>query len=129
MQLTPDVQTNFFGRDALMPFIGQVEDVNDPKGAQRVKVRMVGIHPAKKAGEDGVKTEDLPWARVGMSTMFPQSGRIGAKHGLLAGSWVFGYFLDGEDCQDPLVMCTITATAKSVGEDDAKIPDERWHLY
>ena len=122
MQLTPDVQTNFFGRDALMPFIGQVEDVNDPKGAQRVKVRMIGVHPRKKDGEDGVKTDDLPWARVGMPVMYPQTGRIGAKHGLLAGSWVFGYFLDGEDAQDPLVMCTITATAKSVGKDDAKIP-------
>ena len=73
MDLTPDVQTNFFGRDALMPFIGQVEDVNDPKGSQRVKVRMVGIHPANKQGEDGVKTEDLPWARVGMSTMHPMT--------------------------------------------------------
>ena len=90
-----------------MPFIGQVEDVNDPKGAYRAKVRCIGVHPCEKNGEDGVKTEDLPWARVGMSTQFPQQARIGGKHGLLPGSWVFGYFLDGEDCQDPLVMCTL----------------------
>ena len=81
-----------------MPFIGQVEDVNDPKGAYRAKVRCIGVHPCEKNGEDGVKTEDLPWARVGMSTQFPQQARIGGKHGLLPGSWVFGYFLDGEDC-------------------------------
>ena len=99
-----------------MPFIGQVEDVNDPKGAHRVKVRCIGVHPAKKQGEDGVKTDELPWARVLMSTQFPQTSRIGAKHGLLAGSWVFGYFLDGEDCQDPMVVGVLTATAKSVGK-------------
>ena len=115
--IQPEGQSNFFGRDALMPFIGQVEDVNDPKGAHRVKVRCVGVHPADKTGEQGTSTEDLPWARVGMPVTHPQTSRIGAKHGLLAGSWVFGYFLDGEDCQDPLVMCTLTATAKSVGMD------------
>ena len=106
-----------------MPFIGQVEDVNDPKGAHRVKVRCIGVHPAKKQGEDGVKTDELPWARVLMSTQFPQTSRIGAKHGLLAGSWVFGYFLDGEDCQDPMIVGVLTATAKSVGKfqkEDAK---------
>ena len=87
----------------------------------RVKIRCIGIHPCEKQGEDGVKTEDLPWARVGMSTQFAQQARIGSKHGLLPGSFVFGYFLDGEDCQDPLVLCSLTATPKAVDKDDREM--------
>ena len=124
--ITPEASATFLGRDSLMPFIGQVEDVNDPKGAHRVKVRCVGIHPKEKKGDEdqSLKTEDLPWARVGMSTQFAQSARIGAKHGLLPGSWVFGYFLDGQDCQDPLVLCSLTATSKSTGKDQKEDPQE-----
>ena len=108
-----------------MPFIGQVEDVNDPKGAYRVKVRCIGVHPCDKQGEEGVKTEDLPWARVGMPTTHAQQARIGAKHGLLPGSYVFGYFLDGEDCQDPMILCSLTATSKSVDKDDREMPQSK----
>ena len=78
--IQPEGQTNFFGKDSLMPFIGMVEDVNDPKAAQRVKVRCIGVHPEKRNGENGVKTEDLPWARVGMPTTFAQQARIGSHN-------------------------------------------------
>ena len=57
--------SDFYGKDGVTPFIGIVEDVNDPKHAGRVKVRCVGWHPADKDTEQGLKTEDLPWARVG----------------------------------------------------------------
>ena len=42
----------FFGKDSFVPFIGQVEDVNDPKHSNRVKVRIVGLHPNKKDKEE-----------------------------------------------------------------------------
>ena len=121
-RITPEATANFFGRDQLMPFIAQVEDVNDPKGSHRCKVRCVGVHPKDKMGKQGLKTEDLPWARVGYSTQFAQQGRIGAKHGLLPGSWVFGFFLDGDDQQDPMILCSLAATAKSVDKDDREKP-------
>jgi hypothetical protein len=109
---------DFFGKDGFVPFLGQVEDVNDPKRAGRVKVRCVGWHPKEKSqGEDSLKTEDLPWARVGMPATHPQQSRIGGKHGLLPGSWVMGFFLDGQEANKPFVLTTFNFTPKSSDED------------
>ena len=113
------VRPEFFGKDSFVPFIGFVEDVNDPKHSHRVKVRCVGWHPKSKPGnsrddnEDALSTEDLPWARVAMPTTHAQQDRIGGKHGLLPGSCVFGCFLDGEETQDPLVLASLNFTAKA----------------
>lgn len=115
---SPNVKKDFFGRDKFSPFIGQVEDVNDPKMSGRIKVRCIGWHPKEKTGEDGLKTEDLPWARVGMPVTHAQQSRIGGKHGLLAGSWVFGFFLDGEDAQDPMVISSFNFTSKASEQDN-----------
>ena len=123
----------FFGKDSFTPFLGVVEDVNDPKRAGRVKVRCVGWHPkSKKEGDDSLKTEDLPWARVGMPTTHAQQSRIGGKHGLLPGTWVMGFFLDGEDANHPYVLTTFNFTPKASEEDyretlkgqDGKVADE-----
>ena len=117
-------QSDFFGKDGLTPFIGQVEDINDPKHAGRVKVRCVGWHPYEKDGDDGLKTDDLPWARVGSPTTHAQTGRVGGKHGLLVGSWVFGFFLDGDDAQDAFVVNTFPFTAGASDKDYRKIDED-----
>ncbi len=129
---SPNVTKNFFGKDKFTPFIGQVEDVNDPKMSGRVKVRCLGWHPKEKSGENGLSTDELPWGRVGMPVTHAQQSRIGGKHGLLAGSWVFGFFLDGEDAQDPMVISTFNFTSNASDGDnrqkdiakDGKIKDE-----
>ena len=108
-----NTNSDFFGKDGVTSFIGIVEDVEDPKMAGRVKVRCVGWHPAEKTGEDGLSTEDLPWARVGAPTTHAQQNRIGGKHGLLVGSWVYGIFLDGEDANQPFVLASFPMTAKA----------------
>ena len=98
----------------MVPFIGVVEDVNDPKQSGRVKVRCVGWHPKAKEGDesgDGLTTDDLPWAKVGMPVTHAQQSRIGGKHGLLPGCWVIGFFLDGEEAQDPFILTTFNFTA------------------
>ena len=109
----PNVRADFFGKDKFTAFIGIVEDVNDPKHANRVKVRCVGWHPKDKEGGGGVKTEDLPWARVGMPVTHAQQARIGGKHGLLPGCWVFGCFLDGEEAQQPFIINSFGFTPKA----------------
>jgi hypothetical protein len=116
----PSNRPEFFGKDHFTAFIGRVEDVNDPKQSGRVKVRCIGWHPKDKKGEDGLKTDDLPWARVGMPTTMAQQGRIGGKHGLLNGSWVFGFFLDGQEAQDPVILNTFNFTAKASDKDNRK---------
>jgi len=110
----------FFGKDSFVPFIGQVEDVNDPKRSNRVRVRCMGWHPASKTAdgeeEDALKTEDLPWAKVGMPTTMSMQGRTGGKHGLRVGSWVFGFFADGYDAQEPFIINTFAFTSKTTEE-------------
>ncbi|AEC53006.1 putative base plate hub subunit and tail lysozyme [Synechococcus phage S-CRM01] len=109
-------RADFFGKDALTFFMGQVEDVNDPKLSGRVRVRCVGWHPKEKTGKDSLPTEDLPWAHVAMPTTHPQLGGTGGKHGLLPGSWVVGFFFDGEEAQQPIVINSFNFTAKATTE-------------
>ena len=118
MNTSSSTNPGFFGKDNVSFFIGQVEDINDPKRSSRVKVRCVGWHPKDKQGEGGVTTEDLPWARVGMPTTHAQQNRSGGKHGLLPGSWVVGFFLDGEEAQSPFVLNTFNFTADSTEDNN-----------
>ena len=53
-----------------------------------------------------------------MPPTYPQQGRVGGKHGLLTGCWVWGFFLDGDEAQDPMVVGTFNFTAKASGEDN-----------
>ena len=122
----PAIRSEFFGKDGFVPFIGFVEDVNDPKQSHRVKVRAMGWHPKSKPSnqsddtEDALSTDDLPWARVAMPVTHAQQDRIGGKHGLLVGCCVFGCFLDGQDAQDPLVLSSLNFTAKSTDKNNRK---------
>ena len=116
--IQPAGKSDFFGKDQPVFFVGCVEDVNDPKQSNRVKVRCVGYHPENREGEGSVKTEDLPWAHVGMPTTHGQQARQGGKHGLLVGSWVLGMFLDGEDAQDPFIINSFNFTAKALEKDN-----------
>ena len=115
---------DFFGKDSFCPFIGQVEDVNDPKRSGRVKVRCVGWHPGERGqgsgSNDALSTEDLPWARVGMPATHAQQARTGGKHGLQVGCWVMGFFMDGDEAQDPFVLCTFNHTARASDQDNRK---------
>ena len=114
---------NSFGKDSFVPFVGQVEDVNDPKRSSRVKVRCLGWHPADKKGKSGLATEDLPWARCGFPVTHAQQMRIGGKHGLLPGSWVIGFFFDGNEANDPVILASFNFTAKASEENNRKEVD------
>jgi hypothetical protein len=119
------VDPQFFGKDSFVPFIGQVEDVNDPKRSNRVRVRCLGWHPATKGQngqggeeEDALETKDLPWAKVGMPTTMSMQARTGGKHGLRVGSWVFGFFVDGYDAQQPFILSTFSFTSRTTEKDN-----------
>ena len=93
-------------------FIGVVEDTNDPKKLNRVKVRCFGYHTDDKSE---VSTEDLPFATVMMPATSPSVEGIGQNHQLLSGSWVVGFFRDGPSAQDPIILGSImsfTETAR-----------------
>lgn len=86
-------------------WVGVVEDRNDPMFLGRCRVRIVGYHSANKSL---LPTEDLPWAYpVQPITSASMSGKGQTPLGPVEGTWVMGFFRDGEDCQEPVIMGTM----------------------
>ena len=81
-------------------FTGIVEDVKDPENLNRVKVRCLGFYASE------IEVKDLPWATVMMPTTSASIKGVGGNHHLEIGSWVVGFFRDGNNCQEPVVMGT-----------------------
>ena len=84
-------------------FFGVVEDRNDPLQIGRVRVRVYGIHTDVK---DRISSVDLPWSQVLLPTTSAGVSGMGTQHGLVEGSSVYGFFRDGETCQDPVVIAS-----------------------
>lgn len=86
-------------------FTGVIEDVNDPEEMGRYRVRCFGYHTEIK-GE--IATKDLPWATVMMPITSASTSGVGqSATGLVQGSWVIGFFRDGGNVQDPVIMGSI----------------------
>lgn len=86
-------------------FTGVVEDVNDPEEMGRYRVRCFGYHSENKGD---IPTEDLPWANVMMPVTSASTSGIGqSATGLVQGSWIIGFFRDGSNVQDPVIMGSI----------------------
>lgn len=83
-------------------WMGVIENINDPLGIDRVQVRCIHWHSEDKAQ---LPSEDLPWAPV-----------INAGTNLtdyLPGQWVVGFFIDGQEAQQPIVWGRITGIPQS----------------
>jgi hypothetical protein len=101
----------FTDKQGIQPywFIGEVVNKDDPTNSGRVKVRAVGIHPSHapnevlndKENKNYVEDQDLPWAII-------VNGTMGKMHAIPdEGDWVFGFFADGRDCQNPFILGTL----------------------
>ena len=110
---------NFMGKDGFQWFVGVVEDRQDPKTLGRVRVRCLGYHT-----EDLVKlpTADLPWAHpMNPITSATVSGLGQSPLGAVEGTWVVGFFTDGSDAQQPVIMGTLPGVpSKLPTKDDTK---------
>ena len=96
---------NFSGRNGFYWFTGVVEDRHDPQYLGRVRVRCIGLHTDDKVE---LPTADLPWAQCILPTTSSAISGLGASPSFLVeGSWVFGYFRDGESMQEPVVLGSI----------------------
>lgn len=93
---------NFLGQDGFVWWIGVVEDIADTETLGRCKVRIFGYH------DDASKilTEDLPWATAIHST---NTSRFYSS--LILGDWVFGFFLDATNAQEPAILGVIPTRA------------------
>lgn len=98
------MEREYLGYKKYVWFMGVVEDINDPLSLSRVRVRILSLHTE----DSGVlPTADLHWATVSMPTTSAGVSGIGfSPNGLVQGSWVWGFFLDGEDAQQAMVCGT-----------------------
>ena len=88
--------TNFVGRDGFIWWVGEVENRADPLAMGRCQVRIFGWHNTNKLK---APTENLPWAHP----MYPVNGSKMFSSPQL-GDWIVGFFLDGENAQQPVMM-------------------------
>ena len=86
-------------------FTGVVEDISDPSELGRLRVRCIGYHTENK-GE--LPTADLPWA-IPMQpiTSAAMQGIGQSPTGIVQGTHVVGFFRDGKNAQEPVVMGTL----------------------
>lgn len=86
-------------------WVGVVEDRNDPEKMGRCKVRIFGIHPEDTSE---LSKDDLPWALLMTPPTSASISGVGTSPvGILHGSWVVGFFMDGADKQQPIIVGTI----------------------
>ena len=126
------VKTHFLGRDGFIWWIGQIVDqtqwaanlggsptrtTEEQAGFDfRYKVRIMGYHTAVPGD---LKDEELPWASIMLPVTAGVSGGAMSTPNLRQGDFVQGYFLDGEDAQQPVIMGVLgfnqyTAVMKNV---------------
>lgn len=97
---------NFAGEDGFHWFIGQVTVDSQwrefsTKYGYRAKVRILGRHPATNEVPDS----DLPWAHFLVPPNFGAGKNFGGtSFGLQGGETVLGFFLDGSDMQQPVII-------------------------
>lgn len=96
-------------------FTGVIEDINDPMEMGRYRVRCYGYHNDDKSKGQGIPTEDLPWAMTMLPVTSASMSGIGqSATGLLQGTWVIGFFRDGINAQDPVIMGSIPSITSPV---------------
>ena len=106
------MQDNFMGKDGFQWFVGVVEDRQDPQRVGRVRVRCLGYHTPDNVQ---LPTADLPWAHpMNPITSATVSGVGQTPLGVVEGTWVVGFFQDGEDAQQPIIMGTLPGVPSSL---------------
>jgi len=84
---------------------GVVEDNLDPMKLGRCRVRILGFHTSDKKD---IPTDKLPWAYpIQPITSAAISGIGQSPTGLVPGSWVVGFFRDGANAQEPVILGSI----------------------
>lgn len=103
-------------------FVGVVENRIDPRKEGRVQVRAFGVHGTNAQ----VPTERLPWA-ICISGNYDPNYPIPPLN-----SWVFGFFLDGRDAQQPMILGLIPTQMTSLIDPEVNgwgvIPTENVNL-
>ena len=115
------LKSNFLGRDGFRWWIGQVapeevqKQINKDGWGNRLKVRIMGYHPYNV---QELPDEDLPWAQVLLSTSDGTgSSNYATSHKVRPSDIVFGFFLDGDNAQIPVISGCFGKTSQVPSED------------
>jgi hypothetical protein len=96
------INPNFIGRDSFRWFVGIVTKYTNTENGYRAKVRIIGHHPDSS---NIVKDEELPWAHVLVPlNMGAGEGGAGVSFNLRGSETVIGFFMDGDDGQQPVII-------------------------
>ena len=82
---------------------GKFEGADSIKGfGKRYKVRIIGVHDKE---EETIPSDQLPWANI-MYPITAGGGQGGSYQtaNLRQGMFVFGFYMDGQDMQVPVIM-------------------------
>ncbi len=111
------IKSNFIGRDGFIWWIGQIppegnhrEQINGGGWSHRYKVRILGYD----SPESSILPDDkLRWAQVMLPTT---AGSGGANQytsvAISPGDTVFGFFLDGNDLNVPVILGVLPRTSE-----------------
>ena len=106
-------------RDNISPGI-HLSKNSIPGWGRRYKVRIIGLHDQ---GETVIPSDQLPWSQI-MYPVTAGGGQTdsGQTSNLRQGMMVFGFFLDGQDQQVPVIMGVLgnnsqTALSTKIGTD------------
>lgn len=106
-------------------FEGVVESRLDPLQIGRVQVRVFGIHTDNL---QLLPTEDLHWFNVSMPPNSASTSGVGSMHNLVEGSHVWGFFLDGDNCQNGIVVGSINGIPQTANNPNKGFNDTRKNL-
>ena len=114
---------DFMGKEDFIWFYGVVENRKDPMFLGRVKVRCIGFHTDDKTL---IPTGDLPWADVIQPVTSAAISGIGTTPtGLVEGTHVFGFFRDGREAQEPVILGTSGGMPENIANPDRGFNDSR----
>lgn len=83
-------------------FTGVVENIMDPKELGRIQVRCIGYHTEDKKY---IPSFTLPWATIAQPAGMSAFSAFGlSTTGIQQGTWVVGFFRDGQNAQDPVII-------------------------
>ena len=126
------LKSNFSGKDGFSWWIGRVAHpdywknqnlamANLGSSSHRVKVRIIGYHP----WDDTLPEKDLPWAHVAMDAVTGSGqGALGDTINLVGGETAIGFFMDGEEAQQPVIIGLLHRSAEvqpSISEQEVRI--------
>ena len=110
-----------YNKDGFVWWIGVVEDRMDPLQMGRCRVRIFGYHSDSKID---LPTEDLPWAIPVQPIISAAMSGVGITPvGVLPGTWIVGFFLDGNEKQQPAMFGTIGTYAAKTFTQPEVIPE------